>query len=55
VDLDLDLGNPKQDALGFFIHFGELLNPGKTDHLKLFEKLSSKKKIKPYLYYVIEG
>jgi hypothetical protein len=39
ADLDIDLGNPLQDVEGLLIHFGELLSPGKTDHLKLSEKL----------------
>ncbi len=49
VDLDLDLGNPLQDVLGFFIHLGELIGPGKTDHLKLRSEL--KVPTKNYLYY----
>ncbi|HEX7288969.1 MAG TPA: hypothetical protein VF532_22480 [Candidatus Angelobacter sp.] len=39
-DLDIDLGNPLQDVEGVLIHFGELLDPGKTDHLKLAATLA---------------
>lgn len=40
ADLDIDLGNPLQDVEGLVIHFGELLAPGKTDHLKLAATLA---------------
>jgi hypothetical protein len=40
ADLDIDLGNPLQDVEGVLIHFGELLAPGKTDHLKLAATLA---------------
>ncbi len=43
VDLDLDLGNPLEDVVGFLIHMGELLNPGRTDHFKLFKTLKQGK------------
>lgn len=39
ADLDLDLGNPLQEVVGFLIHTGEFLNPGRTDHFKLYTKL----------------
>ena len=39
ADLDIDLGNPLQDIEGIVIHLGELLTPGKTDHLALARKL----------------
>ena len=41
--LDLDLGNPLEDVVGFLIHMGELLNPGRTDHFKLFKTLKQGK------------
>lgn len=41
ADLDIDLGNPLQDAAGFVIHMGELLSPSQTDHLALAKKLST--------------
>jgi hypothetical protein len=40
AEFDLDLGNTLQDLAGAVVHIGELLNPGKTDHLALAEKLS---------------
>jgi hypothetical protein len=51
ADIDLDLGNPLQDLQGFFIHMGELIDPGKTDHFGLYSKLSEDKKVSPYLAY----
>ena len=53
ADIDIDLGNPLQDLQGFFIHIGELLDPGKTDHLALFSKLSEDAKVKPFLAYKV--
>ena len=50
ADLDIDLGNPLQDLAGFFVHMGELLGPGKTDHLDLRMKLA-KGRAKAFLYY----
>ena len=52
VDLDLDLGNPLQDVVGFLIHMGELLNPGRTDHFRLRRKLE-KGRAGEFLYYRI--
>jgi len=52
ADLDIDLGNPLQDLEGLFIHFGELLSPNQTDHLKLAEKLS-KGLTGEFLYYKV--
>jgi hypothetical protein len=55
ADLDIDLGNPHNDLKGFFVHLGELLSPGRTDHLKLREKLAADPAIREFLYYrVIE-
>ncbi len=51
ADLDIDLGNPLQDVVGFVIHMGELINPGKTDHLALREKLGQNKTIAQFLFY----
>ncbi len=36
AELDVDLGNPDVDARGLFIHIGELLDPGRTNHLQLY-------------------
>ncbi len=53
ADLDIDLGNPLHSPVGFVIHMGELLNPGRTDHLALREKLGKNKTIAPFLFYDI--
>ena len=53
ADLDIDLGNPLQDVVGFVIHMGELINPGKTDHLALREKLGKNKTVAPFLFYEV--
>lgn len=50
ADIDIDLGNPFTTPRGFFIHVGELLDPGKTDHLALFGPLSGSAS-KDFLYY----
>ena len=50
ADIDIDLGNPFTTPRGFFIHVGELLDPGKTDHLALFKKLNESR-AKDFLYY----
>ena len=52
ADLDIDLGNPLQDVQGIVIHCGELLAPGKTDHLKLASKLS-KGATADFVYYKV--
>jgi hypothetical protein len=51
ADFDIDLGNPLQDLVGFVIHMGELINPGKTDHMALRENLGKNKTIAPFLFY----
>ncbi|MDQ3803675.1 MAG: hypothetical protein M3416_07585 [Acidobacteriota bacterium] len=53
ADLDIDLGNPLQDVVGFVIHMGELINPGKTDHLALREKLGKNKTLAKFLFYEV--
>ena len=56
ADLDIDLGNPLQDVVGFVVHVGELIDPGRTDHLGLRAKLGKNKRIAPFLFYdVIEN
>jgi hypothetical protein len=50
VDLDIDLGNPLWDFVGLIVHVGELLDPGRTDHLKLYRSLNSGD-TKDFLYY----
>lgn len=49
VDLDLDLGNPRQDLLGLVVHFGELFDEG-LDHVALRRKLA-RGPAGPYLGY----
>ncbi len=39
AEFDLDLGNPLQDVLGFFVHLGELLDGKATNHLDLWKPL----------------
>jgi hypothetical protein len=53
ADLDLDLGNPLQDAVGLFVHFGELASRKTTDHLDLRKQLA-KGAAKEFLYYIIK-
>ena len=50
LDIDLDLGNPRQDLLGLIVHFGELFDEG-LDHVKLREKLAKDRDVEPFLYY----
>jgi hypothetical protein len=53
VDLDIDGANPGQDLTTFFIHVGEILDPGKTDHLRLVKKLD-RAQVGDFLYYDVE-
>jgi hypothetical protein len=50
AEVDIDLGNPFWDLQGLFIHLGELLDPGRTDHVKLRSALA-KTTAKEFLYY----
>jgi len=50
ADVDIDLGNPFWDAQGLIIHLSELLDPSKTDHLALHDKLD-KGETQDFLYY----
>jgi hypothetical protein len=52
ADIDIDLGNPFTSPLGFIIHIGELIDPGKTDHLGLRERLQGTA-CSEFLYYRI--
>jgi len=49
-DIDIDLGNPLWDLEGVLVHLGELLDPGKTDHIALHDKLDQGD-TKDFLYY----
>src|SRR5262249_32153978 len=53
AELDIDLGNPQIDLLGFFTHVGELLAPDRTNHLALFEPLAGGSTA-DFLYYRLE-
>jgi hypothetical protein len=52
ADVDLDLGNPLQDALGFIVHVGELLDGKETNHLDLRKGLAQGRAA-DFLYYTI--
>jgi len=55
AEFDLDLGNPLQDLVGFFVHMGELLDGKPTNHLDLRKPLA-KTKAGEFLYYtVVQG
>ena len=55
ADLDLDLGNPLQDAVGLVVHLGELLDGKPTNHLDLWRKLRTQTRMAPYLCYTVEA
>jgi hypothetical protein len=55
ADMDIDLGNPLQDLDGLFTHFGEILDPGQTDHLALAEKLAKGATSDFHYYKVVKG
>jgi hypothetical protein len=52
AEFDLDLGNPLQDMVGFFVHMGELLDGKPTNHLDLRKKLA-RTKAREFLYYTV--
>ena len=52
ADVDIDLGNPSWDLKSFFIHIGELLNPDRSDHLKLHSDLDEGR-LRKYLYFSV--
>lgn len=53
ADIDIDLGNPKRDIAGFFIHLGELIAEGSTDHIKLNKRLKKDPILSGHLHYTI--
>ncbi len=53
ADIDIDLGNPKRDIAGFFIHLGEYLAEGKTNHIKLNKILMKDPILNGHLHYTI--
>ena len=52
AEFDLDLGNPLQDIVGFFVHMGELLDGKPTNHLDMRKPLA-KTKAGSFLCYQI--
>ena len=52
AEFDIDRGNIR-DPRGFFIHLGEVLNPGRTDHLSVWEKLRETTAA-PFLAYEVD-
>lgn len=50
ADIDLDLGNPLQDVVGFVVHMGELMGGDPTNHLDLRRTLA-KTSAGDFLYY----
>jgi hypothetical protein len=53
ADLDIDLASPYRDLLGVVVHLGEILDDGRTDHLKMWKKLRKKKELKKHLHYSV--
>jgi hypothetical protein len=54
ADMDIDRGNPGWDLRSFLIHVGELLDPRKTNHLKLRGRLA-KGATADFVYYDVES
>ncbi|HVX67998.1 MAG TPA: hypothetical protein VHA11_15400 [Bryobacteraceae bacterium] len=54
ADIDIDLGNPLWDLEGVFVHLGELLDSGRTDHLELRSRLAAGPTA-DFMYYDIVG
>jgi hypothetical protein len=52
AEFDLDLGNPLQDVLGFFVHMGELLDGKPTNHLDM-RRVLARAKASDFLYYTV--
>ena len=50
ADIDIDLGNPLQDLVGFLIHADELITGGDTDQWAVRDRLV-KGPAAPFLYY----
>jgi hypothetical protein len=53
ADVDIDLGNPFTTPLGFIIHVGELIDPGKTDHIALRKSLADSGS-SDFVYYRVD-
>jgi hypothetical protein len=52
AEFDLDLGNPLQDLVGFFVHVGELLDGKPTNHLDMHRVLA-RSSAESFLYYSV--
>ncbi|RPH54318.1 MAG: hypothetical protein EHM89_18720 [Acidobacteria bacterium] len=52
AEFDLDLGNPLQDVVGFFVHIGELLDGKPTNHLDMRKSLAQTNAGR-FLYYTV--
>ncbi len=50
AEVDLDLGNPLWDLDGLFVHLGELLDSGRTDHFDVRDKLD-RDATKDFVFY----
>jgi hypothetical protein len=53
AEFDLDLGNPLQDVVGFFVHMGELLGGKPTNHLDMRKALAKTKAAEFLCYSVV--
>lgn len=53
VDIDIDLGNSKRDIADFFIHLGEFIVEGKTNHIKLNKILMKDSILKGHLHNTV--
>jgi hypothetical protein len=52
AEMDLDLANPLQDLVGFFVHMGELVDGKATNHLDM-RKVLAKSSAREFLYYTV--
>ena len=53
AEFDIDLGNPGVDLAGLCIHIGELIDPGRTNHLDLYPHLRAGA-ASDFMYYKLE-
>ena len=53
AEVDIDLGNPLLDVVGFVTHMGELAAPGRTDHFDMHRRLARRKRVGPLLGYEV--
>jgi hypothetical protein len=55
ADLDIDLGDPLTDIVGFVTHMHELSTDTITDHVALYEDLAEDPALNPFLYYKVNA